>query len=233
MKRAALVACALLLVGSSAFSSEEDFYAGKRREMVEEQIRARGIRDVRVLDAMLKVERHQFVGQERKELAYEDRPLPIGYRQTISQPYIVAYMTTLAAIDPKDKVLEIGTGSGYQAAILAELADMVYTVEIVKPLADEARERLRILGYRNIMVKRGDGYKGWLEHAPFDKIIVTAAPLEIPEELVAQLKTGGLMVVPIGSIFQELYLIKKTAGGYKKEALLPVRFVPMVKGNGK
>jgi protein-L-isoaspartate(D-aspartate) O-methyltransferase len=197
--------------------------------MVEEQIERRGIRDYRILDAMRKVERHLFVGVAMKDFAYEDRPLPIGYDQTISQPYIVAYMTAVAGLEPEDRVLEIGTGSGYQAAVLAEIVDHVYTVEIVRPLAEMARRRLEDLGYKNIKAKHGDGYKGWLEYAPFDKIIVTAAPLEIPEELVKQLKLGGRMVVPVGSIFQELYLVIKTEEGYKKEALLPVRFVPMVK----
>ena len=160
--------------------------------------------------------------------AYNDSPLPIGYGQTISQPYIVAYMTQAARLFPDDRVLEIGTGSGYQAAVLAEIVKEVYTIEILKPLADTARARLEEMGYRNIKVKHGDGYKGWKEYAPYDAIIVTAAPDEVPEELVRQLKIGGRMVVPIGSFFQELYLITKTESGIKQELLLPVVFVPMI-----
>jgi protein-L-isoaspartate(D-aspartate) O-methyltransferase len=223
-----LLLSASLLADASSLSAG-DSYLKMRRRMVEEQIKARGISDQKVLDAMFKVKRHLFVGPALEGLAYEDRPLPIGYNQTISQPYIVAYMTAVAELERGDKVLEIGTGSGYQAAILAEIADYVYTIEIVKPLAEAARERLEGLGYKNIRVRHGDGYKGWLEYAPFDKIIVTAAPSEIPEELLKQLRVGGKMVVPVGSIFQELYLVIKTADGYKKEALLPVRFVPMIK----
>ena len=201
--------------------------------MVREQIEGRGITDPRVLEAMRKVPRHLFVPAALQNSAYDDNPLPIGQGQTISQPYIVAYMTEAAKISPKDRILEIGTGSGYQAAVLAELAKEVYTIEILKPLAESARQLLEKMAYKNIKVKWGDGYQGWKEHAPFDVIIVTAAPSEIPGELIKQLKTGGRMVIPIGGFFQELYLISKTATGIKKETLLPVRFVPMVHPKGE
>lgn len=201
----------------------------RRSVMVEEQIERRGISDVNVLSAMRRVPRHLFVDESMREKAYEDRPLPIGYGQTISQPYIVAYMTQAACLTREDKVLEIGTGSGYQTAILAEIAKEVYTVELIKPLIDITGKRFRILNYRAIKVKEGDGHKGWHEFAPFDVIIVTAAPREIPETLVDQLKMNGRMVVPIGSIFQELYVLTKTDKEVQKEKLLPVKFVPMVK----
>lgn len=203
-------------------------FSAKKEEMIKEQIIARGIKDPKVISAMKKVDRHLFVPRHLRDYVYEDGPLAIGYGQTISQPYIVAFMTEALELKPADVVLEIGTGSGYQAAILAEIVKQVYTIEILKPLADGARERLRDLGYKNIEVKYGDGYLGWPQYAPFDKIIVTAAPDEIPLELVRQLKVGGRMVVPIGSFFQELYLITKTEDGFTKKALLPVRFVPMV-----
>jgi protein-L-isoaspartate(D-aspartate) O-methyltransferase len=218
---------------ATAVLTYADGTAAKRRWMVEQQIKDRGVLDGKVLNAMEKVERHLFVPDRMREMAYEDTPLPIGYGQTISQPYIVAFMTEAAQLNSNDRVLEIGTGSGYQAAILAELVKEVYTIEILKPLADSARVRLEKMGYENIKVKWGDGYKGWAEYAPFDAIIVTAAPPEIPEELVKQLKVGGRMVVPVGSFFQELYLIVRTDTGIKKRDLLPVRFVPMVHGEDK
>jgi protein-L-isoaspartate(D-aspartate) O-methyltransferase len=201
----------------------------KRQEMVERQLRGRGISDNKVLEAMTKVKRHLFVPPALVEMGYDDTPLPIGYGQTISQPYIVAYMTEAAQLRPKDRVLEIGTGCGYQAAVLSELVKEVYTIELLKPLADSSRARLKQLGYDNVDVKWGDGYEGWPEHAPFDAIIVTAAPLSVPEELFRQLKIGGRMIVPVGSFSQELYLIVRTDTGFNKKALLPVRFVPMVK----
>ena len=163
-------------------------------------------------------------------MAYGDHPVPIGYNQTISQPYIVAYMTEQLKIEKGDKVLEIGTGSGYQAAILAELAGKVYTIEIIKALADDARIRLNRLGYENVEVIRGDGYEGLSMEMPFDAIIVTAAPEKIPEKLIEQLKVGGRMIIPVGRSTQELYLITKTEEGIYKKRLLPVQFVPMVKG---
>lgn len=200
----------------------------KRQWMVDAQIKGRGITDKAVLAAMAKVERHLFVPSALKAVAYEDMPLPIGQGQTISQPYIVAYMTAAAQLRPEDRVLEIGTGSGYQAAILAEIVKEVYTIEIVAPLADRSHALLTELGHKNVEVRCGDGYKGWPEKAPFDAIIVTAAPPEIPMELAEQLEIGGRMVVPVGSFFQELYLITRTDAGFDKRALLPVRFVPMV-----
>lgn len=202
--------------------------AEKRKLMVAEQISSRGISDKRVIDAMLKIERHLFVPDRLKELAYEDEPLPIGYGQTISQPFIVAYMTEAAQIKAGDSVLEIGTGSGYQAAILGEITAQVYSIEVVKELAEASRRTLASLGYKNIEVKYGDGYKGWPEKAPFDAIIITAAPPEIPDELLSQLKIGGRMVVPVGEFFQELVLITRTSSGFEKRSLLPVRFVPMI-----
>jgi len=204
-------------------------FAFKRQEMVERQLRGRGISDNKVLEAMAKVKRHLFVPPALVERGYDDTPLPIGYGQTISQPYIVAYMTEAAQLRPKDRVLEIGTGCGYQAAVLSELVKEVYTIELLKPLAVSSRARLKQLGYDNVEVKWGDGYEGWPEYAPFDAIVVTAAPLSVPEELVRQLKIGGRMIVPVGSFSQELYLIVRTDTGFDKKALLPVRFVPMVK----
>ncbi|MBI4768449.1 MAG: protein-L-isoaspartate(D-aspartate) O-methyltransferase [Deltaproteobacteria bacterium] len=218
----------LLILSPSWAVTPGDPFASKRQQMVREQIEGRGVRDGRVLEVLRRVQRHLFVPASLRNSAYDDRPLPIGHDQTISQPYIVAYMTEAAKINPADRVLEIGTGSGYQAAVLGELAKEVYTIEILKPLAESSGSLLERLGYKNIKVRWGDGYQGWKEQAPFDVIIVTAAPSEIPGELVKQLKTGGRMVVPIGGFFQELYLITKTDSGIKKEALLPVRFVPMI-----
>jgi protein-L-isoaspartate(D-aspartate) O-methyltransferase len=207
--------------------SEGDKYTQLRESMVTDQIERRGISDKLVLSAMRKIERHEFVPDNMKINAYEDTPLPIGEDQTISQPYIVALMTGLLGLKGGEKVLEIGTGSGYQAAILSEIAKEVFTIEIVKPLADSARERLDQLGYRNISVRYGDGYKGWKEHAPFDGIIVTAAPDHIPQPLVEQLRIGGRMVIPVGSMFQELKLLTKTRKGMVEKSIVPVKFVPM------
>lgn len=220
----------IFFLSKIAFAQEGNSLNIKREEMVALQIKNRGITDKRVLEAMTRVERHLFVPTNLHSVAYQDRPLPIGYKQTISQPYIVAYMTELAQLQSGAQVLEIGTGSGYQAAILAEIVKKVYTIEIIKPLADSARLRLQELGYENISVKFGDGYKGWPEYAPFDAIIVTAAPVQIPEQLLEQLKVGGRMVVPLGSVFQELYLITRTKSGFDKKSITPVRFVPMVHG---
>ncbi|NQT33208.1 MAG: protein-L-isoaspartate(D-aspartate) O-methyltransferase [Candidatus Omnitrophica bacterium] len=211
----------------------EDPYLTKRNQMVERQIKRRGIKDEKVLDAMMSVKRHLFVPENFRQASYEDTPLPIGFGQTISQPYIVAYMTEAVRLTPRDRVLEIGTGCGYQAAILARLVKEVYTIEIVRSLAESAEQRLLESGYNNIHVKWGDGYRGWPEFAPFDAIIITAAPPSIPEELVEQLKVGGRMIVPAGSFYQELYLVTRTESGYKKKSLMPVRFVPMVKGGDK
>jgi protein-L-isoaspartate(D-aspartate) O-methyltransferase len=199
-----------------------------RLRMVETQIRARGIADPAVLKAMSRVPRHAFVPADVKMFAYDDRPLPIGRNQTISQPYIVAYMTEALRLQPQHTILEIGTGSGYQAAVIAELVKHVYTVEIIPDLASEARRSLAMLGYRNVDVRSANGYFGWADHAPFDRIIVTAAPPEIPKALIDQLAVGGLMVVPVGTASQEIVIVSKTAAGVTQQKTIPVRFVPMV-----
>ena len=205
----------------------QDQYAHKRDKMVTDQIISRNVKNNLVLLAMRKVPRHEFVREQDKKYAYEDTPLEIGEDQTISQPYIVALMTELLKLKGEEKVLEIGTGSGYQAAILAEIAKEVYTIEIIKSLADNAQKTLKRLGYNNIAVKWGDGYQGWKEYAPFDVIIVTAAPDHIPQPLVDQLKVGGRLVIPVGSMFQKLKLITKTDKGIVEKSIIPVRFVPM------
>ena len=205
----------------------EEKYTLARKHMVNTQIIARGVSDERVLAAMLKVERHKFLPKHLKPHAYADQPLPIGLSQTISQPYIVALMTELLNLNGYEKVLEIGTGSGYQAAILAELAKEVYTIEILEPLAKRADKLLNDLGYKNITVKSGDGFIGWEEHAPFDGIIVTCAPGEVPEPLIQQLAEGGRMVIPVGDMWQELKLLEKRKGKIESKSIIPVRFVPM------
>lgn len=212
-------------------------YLTLRNNMVETQIKDRGIKDQRVLNALLKVERHLFVPEKYRHLAYADTPLPIGYGQTISQPYIVALMTELLQLKGNEKVLEIGTGSGYQSAILAELASKVWTIEIIKELATKAEETLKKLGYKNIQVKCGDGYLGWKEYAPFDRIIVTCAPPYVPEPLIEQLAEGGKMVIPVGETYQVLKLFEKVNGKLIEKTIVPVRFVPMtgehIKKNSK
>ena len=203
-----------------------------RMNMIETQIKKRGITDQTILDAMKKVNRHEYVQENFERLAYSDRPVPIGFGQTISQPYIVAFMSLKLNVASHHKVLEIGTGSGYQAAVLAELSDHVYTIEIIPELAKRAEKVLKKNDYDNITIRIGDGYKGWPEHAPFDRIMVTAAPKEIPEKLVEQLAPGGIMVLPVGEtvMMQYLWLITKDNDGQiEKEKILPVRFVPMVK----
>jgi protein-L-isoaspartate(D-aspartate) O-methyltransferase len=215
--------------GSEA-NPEGDFKA-MREKMVENQIKARGVKDPRVLAVLLKVERHRFVPEKYLDSAYSDQPLPIGEGQTISQPYVVALMTELLELRGNEKVLEIGTGSGYQAAILAELAKEVYTIEIIEALASPARERLSALGYQNVQVKAGDGYLGWPEAAPFDAIIVTAAPDHIPKPLTDHLPEGGRMVVPVGTFTQELKKIVKKSGKMETIDVIPVLFVPMT-GDG-
>lgn len=203
-------------------------FAPLRQIMVDEQIRARGITDARVIEAMARVPRHLFVPSDIRDMAYEDGPLPIGYGQTISQPFIVALMTALVRPQADDRALEIGTGCGYQTAVLAELVDEVYSVEIVQPLADAARERLQCLGYSNAHTRFGDGYQGWAEHAPFQIIVVTAAPDHIPQPLVEQLAPGGRMIIPLGRHSQELALIEKTADGQVRQSRFgSVAFVPM------
>ena len=208
--------------------------AAQRQRMVEQQLKPRGIKEERVLAAMAKVPREEFVPADARPSAYEDGPLPIGYDQTISQPYVVAFMTEQLRPKQSDRVLEIGSGSGYQAAILGELVAEVYTIEIVEPLAKSAEATLQRLGYSNVHIKVGDGYKGWSEEAPFDAIIVTCAPEKVPQPLVDQLKDGGRMVIPVGERFaQQLYLLEKKNGQLKESATLPVRFVPMLRERQK
>ena len=208
--------------------AQADPLAAARRRMVDEQIRARGVRSRRVLDAMTRVPRHLFVPLDSRARAYEDTPLPIGQGQTVSQPYIVAYMTEELDLSADHRVLEIGTGSGYQAAVLGELVKQVWSVEIIPELAERARRTLADTGYRNVEIRAGNGYLGWPEQAPFDRIIVTAAPPEIPQALVEQLAVGGRMIVPVGTLVQELVLLTKNARGVAEKRTIPVRFVPMV-----
>lgn len=206
----------------------QDKYETKRIDMVKHQIEQRGIKDRLVLNAMKKVPRHQFVPAYLKSAAYLDRPLPIGKNQTISQPYIVAFMTEQLGLKGGEKILEIGTGSGYQAAILSEIVKEVFTIEIIATLGLQAKEKFESMGYKNIHVKIGDGYQGLPDEAPFDGIIVTAAPGHIPQPLIDQLKIGGKMIIPVGINYQELILITKDKNNkIKKKPVLPVRFVPM------
>jgi len=214
--------------------TQADDFAAQRQRMVVSQIRGRGISDAAVLKAMETVPRHRFVPPEVRALAYGDTPLPIGHGQTISQPYIVALMSQLLDVQPGQRVLEIGTGSGYQAAVLAEMGVSVFTIEIVPELGRQAINVLDALGFKNIRVKIGDGYKGWPEHAPFDAIIVTCAPTNVPEPLKAQLAEGGRMVIPSGEKYnQQLFLLTKQTGKIKQEKIVDVRFVPMVDEHGK
>ena len=198
-----------------------------RMFMVERQLSARDITDPRVLEVMRRVPRHRFVPEDIRPRAYDDRPLPIGYEQTISQPYVVAFMTQALRLDPDARVLEIGTGSGYQTAVLAELAGRVYSIEIVPPLAERAAATLAELGYDNVRIRQGDGYAGWPEAAPFDAIMVTAAPDHVPQPLVDQLAVGGRMIIPVGEYRQTLTVLTRTEDGVTEDAVLPVLFVPM------
>jgi len=224
-----LLAVLAVAISTSAFS--QDPLEKSREHMVRTQIAARGVIDSSTLRAMKKVPRHKFVPPDRVNYAYEDGPLSIGYDQTISQPYIVAFMTEAVRPRKGQRVLEVGTGSGYQAAVLAEIVDSVFTIEIVPELASSAESRLKSLGYRNVVVRYGDGYLGWPEHAPFDAILVTAAPDHIPQPLIDQLKEGGTMVIPVGPVesIQSLTIVKKKGGKIVKEVLLPVRFVPLIR----
>lgn len=229
-----LVVLASLTCGQVSYSelteapqhSEQEF-AAQRRNLVE-VLKSQGITNTSVLDALLKVPRHKFVPPSHRSLAYQNRALPIGHEQTISQPFIVGYMTEAAKIAPGEKVLEIGTGSGYQAAVLAELAKEVFSIEIIPALADSARNLLREMGYKNVQVKTGNGYLGWPEHSPFDAIIVTAAPDEVPKALVDQLAVRGTMVVPVGSRAQQMVIITRNESGVVERRTIPVAFVPMV-----
>ncbi|GAB4142382.1 MAG: protein-L-isoaspartate(D-aspartate) O-methyltransferase [Planctomycetota bacterium] len=216
----------LPLVTSCSETAAGEERRAEREAMVREQIEARGIRDPEVLAAMRDVPRHEFVPVAMRSRAYADSPLSIGYGQTISQPYIVAFMTEALGLHPGERVLEIGTGSGYQAAVLARLGCEVYSIEIVEPLAERAAETLRALGF-DVHVRAGDGYRGWPEQAPFDAVIVTAAPGHVPEPLVEQLRPGGRMILPVGEADQELVLIEKTERGTRRRSLMPVRFVPL------
>ena len=209
-------------------------FISERTKMLDEQIIARGIKDEKIIEAFLKVQRHLFVPEQYRSRAYGDHPLPIGEGQTISQPYIVAFMTHVLNLSRSDKVLEIGTGSGYQAAILGELSDHVFTIEINEPLGRRADRLLKELGYFNVKVKVGDGYKGWKEYAPFDAIIVTCAPTHVPNPLKEQLKEGGRMIIPVGeSYYQKLIYLEKAGGELIQKSELPVRFVPMIDPSGK
>ena len=234
MLRAATILIALTALCCEASApavaapAEEAPRADERARMVRRQIESRGVRDPLVLRAMREVPRHRFVPKSQSASAYDDHPLPIGHRQTNSQPYIVALMSELAAVKPGDKVLEVGTGSGYQAAVLAAMGAKVFSIEIIEPLAKRADALLKELGYgKQVRVRAGDGYAGWPEQAPFDAVIVTAAPPKIPEPLKQQLKVGGRLVIPVGKYYQSLIRLTRTKGGFEKENVIPVRFVPM------
>jgi protein-L-isoaspartate(D-aspartate) O-methyltransferase len=226
-----LLLLSLAALNEVAAASGSDSFEAKRQAMVAQQLKGRDITDPRVLAAMGKVSRDRFVPENLRSLAYEDHPLPIGLGQTISQPYIVALMTQWAEIKPGDKVLEVGTGSGYQAAVLAEVTDRIFSIELLPELAEAARTRLRDLGYGRVQVKSGDGYQGWPEEAPFDAILVTATAPEVPPALKGQLKEGGRLVIPVGPPggVQDLLLLRKVKGELKEEQRLSVRFVPLVK----
>jgi protein-L-isoaspartate(D-aspartate) O-methyltransferase len=237
---AALLAAAVCVIpwGAGARGSEESPREGDGRYRMQRDamvglITGLGVRDSATLAALRAVPRHEFVPREHRGRAYGDHPLPIGYGQTISQPYIVAAMTEVLRLEPGMRVLEVGTGSGYQAAVLAEIGCRVHTIEIFQALATSARDRLRRLGYQDVTVRHGDGHHGWSESAPFDAIIVTAAAGHIPPALVEQLKPGGRMVIPVGSVYgvQNLILVEKDAAGVRTRNLLPVRFVPMLRGS--
>jgi protein-L-isoaspartate(D-aspartate) O-methyltransferase len=229
-----VAALAMLMACASTAQDGQESYRARRLEMVEEQIRQRGVSDPRVLDAMRTVPRERFVPPAAVDRAYEDTPLPIGSGQTISQPYIVAYMTEALGVLSTHRVLEIGTGSGYQAAVLSPLAREVYTIEIVPDLARGAANVLRELGYLNVQVRAGDGYAGWPEQAPFDRIMVTAAPDEIPQPLIDQLAPGGRLVIPVGAQgdTQWITIVDRTPGGIVERRTIPVQFVPFTRDRG-
>jgi len=222
---AAAALAGVLAAGGPAAAA--DALRDQRRVMVERQVKGRGIADPGVLAAMEEVPRHLFVPEADLAAAYDDRPLPIGHGQSVSQPYVVALMTELLDLGPGDRVLEIGTGSGYHTAVLSRVAGEVASIEIIEPMAVEARRRLGRLGYHNVEIRTGDGYKGWPEKAPFDAIILTAAPPRIPQPLIDQLKVGGRMVAPVGGYIQDLQVITKTRDGIEKRTVIPVRLQPM------
>ena len=226
-KLLAMIGAAVAACSSAAPQMNEERWTAERQRMVDQQLRARDITSAPVLDAMRRVPRHRFVPEDERASSYSDYPLPIGFSQTISQPYIVAFMSEALDVGKDHRVLEIGTGSGYQAAILGELAKDVFTIEIVTELAERARATLAGLGYSNVHVRAGNGYAGWPEEAPFDRIIVTAAPDEVPPALVEQLKIDGLLVIPVGVGAQVLHVMRKTPAGMVTLKTLPVRFVPM------
>lgn len=237
MKKGLIVILQIQLLLISGFCQVVDMnaqeYLEARKEMVERQISARGIADKRVLEAMGRVERHQFVPEQYRSFAYSDRPLPIGEGQTISQPYVVAFMTEILELKKNEKVLEIGTGSGYQAAVLAEICDNVWTIEVNDILAERARRALDETGYSSVNLRSGDGFLGWEEHSPFNAIIVTCAPSNVPRPLQDQLAEGGRMIIPVDAGFaQELILLKKIEGKLVRREVLPVRFVPMLNKEG-
>ncbi|MBA4312490.1 MAG: protein-L-isoaspartate O-methyltransferase [Chlorobiaceae bacterium] len=233
MKHIWILTIVILAVAAHSFSQSENDRL--REQMVKHQIEARDVKSKPVLNAMKKVPRHEFVPEKYHKEAYNDHPLPIGYGQTISQPYIVALMTELAEVTKGEKVLEIGTGSGYQAAVLAEITDSVFTIEIITELTNEAKPRFQRLGYRKITVKNADGYYGWKEYAPFDVIVVTAAAEHIPPPLIEQLKEGGKMIIPVGHPLQvqDLLVVEKKDGKVRSKNIIPVRFVPLVRGSKK
>lgn len=220
----------LLLFGSQSMilHAQDDRFSFHRQSMVEDQIVRRGVRDPGVVRAMTEVPRHSFVPEHLQDQAYVDGPLAIGSGQTISQPYIVALMTELLELEGDEKVLEIGTGSGYQAAVLSRLVSVVYSIEIREELGQKAQDTLDKLGYNNIQLRIGDGYQGWPEAAPFDGIMVTAAPGTVPQPLIDQLKEGGRLVIPVGDFFQDLLVLTKTSEGIERREIIPVRFVPMI-----
>ena len=223
------------LFNTTESKNQQDPYLRQREEMVRLQLKYRGISDPKILEAFIKVPRDAFVPAEYRRYSYADQPIPIGEGQTISQPYIVAYMTEVLQVRPNEKVLEIGTGSGYQAAILAELDVEVFSIEVNEILADRARITLENLGYKKINLKTGDGYEGWEEHAPFDAILVTCSPASVPPKLREQLAEGGRMIIPVGmqNSVQYLYLLEKQKGIIRQKSVMPVRFVPMTDGKGK
>ena len=223
-----IIVIVLVMFAGMLTYAQADNWQALRQQMVDTQIRARQVQSEAVLQAMARVPRHLFVPESLRPHAYEDRPLPIGREQTISQPYIVGYMTDVLQLEPSHRVLEIGTGSGYQAAVLAEIATHVYSIEIVAELAEGARRALTESGYRNVDVRTGNGYLGWPDRAPFDRIIVTAAPPTIPNALVDQLAVGGIMVVPVGTDYQEIAIISRSASGTTETRTIGVRFVPMI-----